>query len=69
MHVRTEAVGLFVPVDAAIFDYRGQRVMWLKDRTIIQEGHPILNGRRHMVRPLEIDYPAKKTAERQKAAA
>lgn len=57
MQVRTSTT-IYVPTGAAVFEFRGKRVEWIGGRTTIEEGHPILKGRMHMVRPLEVDYPA-----------
>lgn len=66
---------IFVPTVTARFDFHGRRVVLVKGRTTIEEGHPIIAGREHMLQPLAIDFPAPaettpaKTPGRQKEAA
>lgn len=49
---------ILTPRQSALFTFQGRRVNWIRGRTTIEEGHPILVGREHMVEPLKIDFPA-----------
>jgi len=49
---------ILVPTVTATFEFAGSRVSWVRGRTTIEEGHPIIKGREHMLEPLRLDYPA-----------
>ena len=62
---------IYVPKVSAVFSWQGATRRWIAGRTTIEEGHPILKGREHMVEPLRVDYPlpAAKSKPKTKAAA
>lgn len=49
---------IFTPRVSATFRHDGSVRHFVRGRTTIEEGHPILKGREHMVEPLRIDFPA-----------
>lgn len=51
---------LVTPKISATFLHKGRRVQFIKGRTLIEEGHPILRGREHMVEPVRVDYAIEK---------
>lgn len=57
---------LLTPKVTATFNYEGRRVRFVKDRTLIQKGHPVLRGRSHMVKPARIDFPVEAKAKASK---
>jgi hypothetical protein len=61
---------IYVPTVTARFDFGGRRIVLVKGRTTIEEGHPIIEGREHMLEPIGIDFPApvEKPATTRKAA-
>lgn len=48
---------ILVPKVSATFHWKGSVRHFVRGRTMIEEGHPILKGREHLVEPLRIDYP------------
>lgn len=53
---------LFVPKVSATFRHAGVNVRFIRGRTIIEEGHPILEGRENLVEPIRVDYPVSEPA-------
>lgn len=55
--------GVLVATASAMFDYEGQRVILAEGVTTVREGHPILEGRERLFKPLvptfEVQEPAK----------
>lgn len=47
---------ILVALTSATFDYDGQPVWILQDRTTVREGHPMLAGREHLFGPLRVDH-------------
>ncbi|HEX8753226.1 MAG TPA: hypothetical protein VF731_07405 [Solirubrobacterales bacterium] len=60
---------ILVPTTSCEFTFDGAVRRWVRGRTTIEEGHPILKGREHLVEPLRIDYPAPEKKQRATAPA
>lgn len=56
---------VFTPKVSSVFAHQGRTVRFVRGRTTIEEGHPILKGREDMVEPLKIDYPVTESAAAQ----
>lgn len=60
---------VYVPTTSIFFRYEGSDVMWVENRTTIEEGHPILKGREHLVKPIDIDFAVSQTETQRVAIA
>jgi len=52
----TDGVILIATSSAVVHSQDGHRTWIHRGRTTVREGHPILQGREHMFRPLTVDY-------------
>jgi hypothetical protein len=53
---RTKTKKVYVPIESFTIDIDGAPVQFQENRTHVAEGHPVLKGREHLFREMEIEF-------------